>query len=76
MTMRHEAEGVTDELSFSGFESAPSTRVPVTRENRSYLRWLRAAEMLAWNSEADDAPRVNAPARQIAAALGRRVSFC
>ncbi len=27
---------------------APSLRVPVTADNREYLRWLRAAELSAW----------------------------
>ena len=27
---------------------APSLRVPVTADNREFLRWLRAAELSAW----------------------------
>ena len=29
---------------------APSLRVPVTADNRDFLRWLRAAELRAWES--------------------------
>ena len=29
---------------------APSLRVPVTAGNRAFLRWLRAAELLAWEA--------------------------
>lgn len=30
--------------------TAPSLRVPVTAGNRDFLRWLRAAEMSAWEA--------------------------
>ena len=30
--------------------TAPSLRVPVTAGNRDLLRWLRAAEMSAWEA--------------------------
>ena len=29
---------------------SPSLRVPVTPANRAYLCWLRAAELIAWES--------------------------
>jgi hypothetical protein len=29
---------------------APSLRVPVTAGNRAFLRWLRAAELAAWET--------------------------
>ncbi len=29
---------------------APSLRVPVTADNRAFLRWLRAAELTAWEA--------------------------
>ena len=29
---------------------APSLRVPVTAGNRAFLRWLRAAELSAWEA--------------------------
>jgi hypothetical protein len=29
---------------------APSLRVPVTTRNRAFLRWLRAAELAAWEA--------------------------
>ena len=29
---------------------APSLRVPVTADNRDFLRWLRAAELRAWET--------------------------
>jgi hypothetical protein len=35
---------------------APSLRVPVTRKNRALLRWLRSAELRAWQ-DADTHPR-------------------
>ncbi len=34
----------------------PSSRVPVTTANRDLLRWLRAAELCAWE-DADRTPR-------------------
>jgi hypothetical protein len=30
--------------------AAPSLRVPVTAGNRAFLRWLRAAELSAWEA--------------------------
>jgi len=36
---------------------APSLRVPVTADNREFLRWLRAAELSAWE-QADRGRRV------------------
>jgi len=32
------------------FNTAPSLRVPVTANNRAYLRRLRAAELSAWEA--------------------------
>lgn len=29
---------------------APSLRIPVTAANRGFLRWLRAAELSAWEA--------------------------
>jgi hypothetical protein len=34
----------------SDLRLAPSLRVPVTAGNRAFLRWLRAAEMSAWEA--------------------------
>lgn len=34
----------------SGSRLAPSLRVPVTPKNRALLRWLRAAELSAWET--------------------------
>ena len=31
-------------------KAAPSMRVPVNAGNRAFLRWLRAAEMSAWEA--------------------------
>ncbi|HWD18538.1 MAG TPA: hypothetical protein VHB20_04615 [Verrucomicrobiae bacterium] len=31
-------------------KTAPSLRVPVTAANRALLRWLRAAELAAWET--------------------------
>ena len=35
--------------------TAPSLRVPVTADNRALLRWLRTAELSAWE-DADRRP--------------------
>jgi hypothetical protein len=37
-------------LSGPSHRTAPSLRVPVTAGNRAFLRWLRAAEMSAWEA--------------------------
>ena len=48
--MKAEIETTFLRSSQSNIRPAPSLRVPVTADNREFLRWLRAAEMSAWES--------------------------
>jgi hypothetical protein len=46
--MKSEIESTFCRNSGAALRPAPSLRVPVTAHNREYLRWLRAAELSAW----------------------------
>ncbi len=51
----HERKNMKAELEIARSEEtgvcpAPSLRVPVTADNRALLRWLRAAELSAWET--------------------------
>jgi hypothetical protein len=51
--MKADTEAVhagTARCSGQGVYPAPSLRVPATAGNRAFLRWLRAAELTAWEA--------------------------
>jgi hypothetical protein len=48
--MKNEIHSSVSPHSRSCANPAPSLRVPVTAGNRAFLRWLRAAELSAWEA--------------------------
>ena len=48
--MKAEIETTCSRSSRAQLLPSPSLRVPVTAGNREFLRWLRAAEMSAWEA--------------------------